>query len=211
MGWENTFLRRAEWEGASMRQRTRLLALGFLVVMLTGCTSSLVHPEDPLDPRTVFVIDHGLHTSVAIETSTGILVRYSYGDMRYYRDQDTSLAAGAAALLWHTPAVLGRAELRAVATSDSLRSELVVGIEEILVLRVEGSAADDVMKNLDALHRAGQAEHLLVPAYDLVFAPHPEDYVWWHNSATMSTTWLEEMDVQVRGPRLLASWEVVER
>jgi len=43
-----------------------------------------------------------------------------------------------------------------------------------------------------------------------VVSPHPRDYVWWHNSSTMIATWLEEMGVEVRGPGLLASWEVVE-
>jgi hypothetical protein len=195
-----------------MRQRRTLLALGFLapglLVVLTGCTTSLGEPESPLDPRTVLVIDHGRHSSVAIETATGSLVRYSYGDKRYYQDQDTSLASGAAALLWPTPAVLGRAALAGEATPESLEAQLVVGIEEILVLQVEGSAADELMHTLDALHLEGQAEHLLVPAYGLVFAPHPKDYVWWHNSSTMIATWLEEMGVEVRGPGLLASWEV---
>jgi hypothetical protein len=190
-----------------MRQRRTLLALGLLVV-LTGCTTSLGEPESPLDPRTVLVIDHGRHSSVAIETAKGSLVRYSYGDKRYYQDQDTSLASGAAALLWPTPAVLGRAALAGEATPESLEAQLVVGIEEILVVQVEGSKADGLMLELDALHLEGQAEHLLVPAYGLVFAPHPRDYVWWHNSSTMIATWLEEMGVEVRGPGLLASWEV---
>lgn len=199
-----------------MRQHTRLLAPGLLapgllVVLLTGCTTSLGEPESPLDPRTVLLIDHGRHSSVAIETATGSLVRYSYGDKRYYQDQDTSLASGAAALLWPTPAVLGRLALAGEATPESLENQLVVGIEDILVLQVEGSAADDLMADLDALHLKGQEEHLLVPAYGLVFAPHPKDYVWWHNSSTMIATWLEEMGVEVRGPGLLASWEVVER
>ena len=193
-----------------MRQHTRLLALGFLVLIHPGCTTSLGEPESPLDPRTVLVIDHGRHSSIAIETASGSLVRYSYGDKRYYQDQDTSLASGAAALLWPTPAVLGRAALAGEATPESLETQLVVGIEEILVLPVEGSAADDLMADLDALHREGHAEHLFVPAYGLVFAPHPKDYVWWHNSSTMIATWLEEMGVEVRGPGLLASWEVVE-
>ena len=198
-----------------MREHTRLLAPGLvapglLVVLLTGCTTSLGEPESPHDPRTVLVIDHGRHSSVAIETASGSLVRYSYGDKRYYQDQDTSLASGAAALLWPTPAVLGRAALAGEATPESLETQLVVGIEEILVLPVEGSAADELMADLDALHREGRAEHLFVPAYGLVFAPHPKDYVWWHNSSTMIATWLDEMGVEVRGPGLLASWEVTE-
>lgn len=182
-----------------------------LAAVLTGCvTTSLQAPENPVEPRMVFVIDHGRHSSIAIETPSGDLVRYSYGDQRYYRDQDTSLASGAAALLWPTAATLGRAKLAGSATSDSLRGQLVVGVENILPLQVEGQQADRLMATLDGLHQQGVAEHVFVEAFGMVFAPHPSDYTWWHNSSTVIAGWLEELGVEVRGPRLVGSWEIRE-
>lgn len=182
-----------------------------LVVVLTGCvTTSLEAPQDVAEPRAVFVIDHGRHSSIAIETASGDLVRYSYGDQRYYRDQDTSLASGAAALLWPTPATLGRAQLATEATAASLRAALVVGVEDILPLQVEGRLADRLMADLDQLHIQGVADHVFVDAFGLVFAPHPTDYVWWHNSSTVIAGWLEELGVDVRGPGLVAAWEIRE-
>lgn len=172
-------------------------------------TTTLVSPEDPRSPRVVFVIDHGRHSSIAVETQSGTLVRYAYGDTRYYRDQDTSLLSGAAALLWPTEATLGRAELSGEATLSSLSAQLVVGVEEILVLHVAGDDADALSAELDRLHTQGLAEHVFVGAYGLVFAPHPRDYVWWHNSSTVVAAWLEDMGVEVRGLGLLASWDVV--
>jgi hypothetical protein len=186
-------------------------ALLVVAVTLTGCgTTSLQSPENPVEPRAVFVIDHGRHTSIAVEAVSGNLHRYSYGDTRYYRDQDTSLWSGAAALLWPTPATLGRAELVAVADDSALRDQLVVGVEEILVLEVAGEHADRLIDELDVIHQQGAAEHVFVRAYGLVFAPHPTDYVWWHNSSTVVAGWLKDMGVEVHGFGLLASWELKE-
>ncbi len=183
-------------------------ALAAAALLLTGCVTSLQAPEPISDPRVVFVIDHGRHSSVAIETPSGNLVRYSYGDMRYYRDQDTSLRSGAAALLWPTPATLGRAELAGEATASSLQTQLVVGVQEILTLEVSGEKADALMEKLDSIHQEGVADHLVVPAYGLVFAPHPTDYIWWNNSSTVIAGWLAEMGVEVNGLGLIASWRV---
>lgn len=181
-----------------------------VAVALGGCASTALRsPEDPADPRMVFLIDHGRHSSIAVETASGGLVRYSYGDTRYYRNQDTSLGSGAAALLWPTPATLGRAELAADASVSSLRSQLVVGVEDIYSLQVAGEAADRLMAQLDGIHQQGVAEHVSVDAYGLVFAPHPKDYTWWHNSSSVVAGWLAEMGVEVRGLGLWSSWQVV--
>ncbi len=51
-------------------------------------------------------------------------------------------------------------------------------------------------------------DHLVVPAYGLVFAPHPTDYIWWNNSSTVIAGWLAEMGVEVKGLGLIASWQV---
>ncbi len=193
-----------------MRHISRVLSGAAALLLLTGCATFLQSPEASSEPRMVFVIDHGRHSSIAIETPSGNLVRYSYGDMRYYRDQDTSLGSGAAALLWPTPATLGRAELAGEASSSSLQAQLVVGVEEILALEVSGDKADALMEKLDSLHQEGVADHRFVPAYGLVFAPHPTDYVWWNNSSTVIAGWLAEMGVEVRGLGLVASWEVGE-
>lgn len=191
------------------------LALAGLTVVTAlvlggGLTTVLQGPDDPVDSRAVFVIDHGRHSSIAIETASGDLVRYSYGDQRYYRDQDTSLQSGAAALLWPTAATLGRAQLHTEATAASLRAALVVGVEDILPLQVEGQRADRLMGTLDDLHSQGVADHVFVDGFGLVFAPHPSDYVWWNNSSTVIAGWLEELGVDVRGAGLVASWEIRE-
>ncbi len=48
----------------------------------------------------------------------------------------------------------------------------------------------------------------MVPAYGLVFAPHPTDYVWWNDASTVIAGWLAEMGVEVKGLGLIAYWQV---
>jgi hypothetical protein len=178
---------------------------------VTGCTTTTLHPPtQSVEPRVVFVIDHGRHSNLVISRGDGELIRYAYGDWRYYADQDTSLASGAAALLWPTAATLARGELSGPAEVDVLRGQLRVGVEEILVFEVSGLDADRVAGQLDALHLEGESEHQYVPAYDMTFAPHPTPYTWVNNSASVLAGWLEELGVEVEGPRLFASWQVVE-
>jgi len=182
-----------------------LIGLLFLSVF---APTVLIAPSSVMDQRTVLVIDHGTHSSLAIETSSGDLLRFAYGDKRYYATRDTSLGSGAAALLWPTPSTLGRGELLGPASKENLESQLRVVVQVIHQLEVAGSMADELIAKLDAIHFAGEAEHIVVTAYGLVFAPHPEDYFWANNSSSIITGWLRELGVGVFGWGLLASWRV---
>ncbi len=191
----------------------RLIWLAFTIsglLFLSAFTPTvLLAPNEVQDPRTVFVIDHGTHSSVAIETGSGEMMRYAYGDLRYYANRDTSLGAGAAALLWPTPSTLGRAELEGPATKQVLENQLRVVVEIIYELQVEGDSADQLILELDEIHARTPAEHIDVPAYGLVFSPHPVDYFWGHNSSSVIAGWLRSMGVRMFGWGLIASWRVV--
>jgi hypothetical protein len=184
-----------------------LTALALLIASAFTPTS-LFAPTDTAKPRSVFVIDHGTHSSLALETSAGALIRYSYGDLRYYALRDTSLASGAAALLIPTPATLGRGELEGPATTQNLRNQLVVEVQVIHELKVESSRVDALIAKLEGLHAVGSADHIDVPAYGLTFSPHPAYYFWARNSSTAIAGWLRELDVRVVGWGLIASWWV---
>lgn len=179
-----------------------------MLLMSALLPTIIIAAERPNDPRAAFVIDHGTHSSLALETASGDLVRYAYGDMRYYALRDTSLASGAAALFLPTPATLGRADLVGPAKIETLRQQLVVGVETIYPLQVAGEKADALLSRLDQLHEKGQAEHISVAAYGLVFSPHPENYFWANNSSTVIAGWLRELEVGIFGWALTASWRV---
>jgi hypothetical protein len=179
-----------------------------LFVISVLVPTSVTAPANPANPRAVFLIDHGTHSSLAIETSNGEMLRYSYGDLRYYAKRDTSLASGAAALLWPTPATLGRGELQGPISVESLRSQLVVVVEQIYPLEVSGNRADALIARLDEIFIQGQGELISVPEYGLIFAPHPQSYFLSSNSSTMIGAWLRELGATVFGWSLTSSWTV---
>jgi hypothetical protein len=186
-----------------------LLAISSSLLLISILVpTSVTAPKSPSNPRVVFLIDHGTHSSLAIETSAGQMLRYSYGDLRYYAKRDTSLASGAAAILWPTPATLGRGELRGPISEESLRDQLVVVVEQIYTLEVAGDKADQLVAKLDGIYLEGLKKHVSVPAYGLIFAPHPTDYFLTSNSSTMVGVWLRELGVGVFGWSLISSWNV---
>lgn len=184
------------------------LTLSGLLFFSALTPTVLIPPSSVTDPRAVFVIDHGTHSSLAIETSSGEMIRYAYGDLRYYATRDTSLGSGAAAMLWSTPATLGRGELQGPAVVENLESQLRVVVEVIYELQVEGFKVDGLIEKLDGIYLAGVAEHIDVPPYGLIFAPHPAGYFWANNSSSIIASWLRELEVRVFGWGLIASWRV---
>jgi hypothetical protein len=186
------------------------LVAGSVAVFVSGCvTTTLDPPANPDNPRTVFLIDHGRHSSLVISTDDGELIRWAYGDWRYYADQDTSLSSGASALLWETPATLARGELHGPPELAVLLSQLRVGVEDTYGFEVSGADADLLLVELDDLFIRGASGHQYVAAYDMTFSPHPEPYTWRNNSATMIGRWMSQLGVEVTGWSLVASWKVV--
>ena len=191
--------------------RLSLLVLTLIgLLFLSAFTPTILIPSSSAaDPRSVFVIDHGTHSSLAIETNSGEMLRFAFGDMRYYAKRDTSISSGASALFWPTPSTLGRGELLGPASVENLESQLRVVVEVSYQLEVPGIRADELISKLDAIHVAGEQHHIAVPAYGLVFAPHPDSYFWANNSSSVIAGWLRELKVGVFGWGLIASWRVV--
>ncbi len=183
--------------------------IAFLIHSVSGCSTTLIPPKGEVaDPRPVFLLDHGRHTSLVVGTAEGSMVRYAYGDWRFYADQDMRLRTGLAALLWPTPATLARRELTGPADEVTLLSHLRVGVRGVYGLQVPGHAADRLRQELDEVHGKEPEKHQYVEVYDFVFAPHPEPYTFLNNSNTKVAQWLRSMEVEVRGPALLSIWRL---
>jgi len=192
-----------------VKTKFSIIAIAAFLLLSAVSPTVLVTPRDISDPTKVFVIDHGTHTSLAIQADSETLIRYAYGDKRYYAQRDTSLSSGAKALLIPTPAVLARAELEMIQSTEELLDQLPVVVNTVYELDVEASKASDLIKRLDSFHSQSAQELISVPAYGLEFAPHPSDYQVFSNSSTMITSWLRELGVTTIGWGLIASWAIV--
>lgn len=182
------------------------------VVVATACTAVIEPPPAPAEPQSVFVLDHGRHSSLVLPGESGGLVRYSYGDWSWYALDETGLFRGSSAVLWPTLAGFGRRELAASragpVTADVVRAAVRVGIEHLHEVVVDARDASALRRRLDALFHAADSTLVYNEGYDLEFVHHPETYWAFRNSNQMVARWLERLGCRVRGPALLSRWRV---
>jgi hypothetical protein len=175
--------------------------------LLAGCSTTVIPPPEPAKPAPVFILDHGRHTSLVLSTPEGTMVRYAYGDWRYYAERETGIARAIIALFWPTRGALGHGELEGPPTADQVRSEVPLVIENLHRIEVDRERIERLRRRLDAIFAAAERE-LYSPDTFLLFVEHPKAYTLRNNSNRAIAEWLEELGCEVRGPRLLASWRI---
>lgn len=188
----------------------RLVPLIALLVLLTGCATVITPPPTPEAPVPVLIIDHGRHTSLILPDSNDGLIRYAYGDWRYYAEGERGFRAAFTALLRNSPGTLGRRELPGPAEPEIVITRLRVKVTDILLLHVEADAAERLRMKLDTIHAAGRDELLFNPRMDLEFVPHPRPYTVRYNSNRVIADWLVVLGCEVRGRPLLSGWRIAE-
>lgn len=189
-----------------------LTVIGLLLAVpgfLGGCTTQVVPPVDPQGPATVFVLDHGRHTSLVVPAAEGGLVRYAYGDWRFYAERQTGPGHAIAALLWSTPGGLGRHALPGPATAQAIRAQVPLLITNLYEIEVARERIGVLRAELDAYFETADVV-VETPEVVLSFVRHPRDYSLRHNSNTALAGWLETLGCRVRGPAILARWKIVE-
>lgn len=180
-----------------------MAALGFL----GGCTTRVVPPMNPQVPATVFVLDHGRHTSLVVPAAEGGLVRYAYGDWRYYAERQTGPGHAIAALLWSTPGGLGRRALPGPANARAIRAQVPLLITNLYEIEVEQERISVLRAELDAYFDAADVQ-VETPEVLLSFVRHPRPYSLRHNSNTALAGWLETLGCRVRIPAIPARWKI---
>jgi hypothetical protein len=201
-------------QGACLHLQCRFAICLILVLsigLMSGCATRVAPPPRQLsEPVPVFLLDHGHHSSLVLPGESGGLVRYSYGDWRYYALGQTDLFTGFKALFRKTPGALGRRELPGPQTAANVRSLIRIGIEQLFELRADASDARRLRDDLDNLFNAGLASRIYNAKMDLDFVPHPEPYTLWHNSNLMVARWLGVLGFDVQEERPIGSnWSVV--
>ena len=100
----------------------------FFIVLLTGCTKSISEFYPPYqggaDTKTVYIVNHGLHTGIALPKKDAAPYMYSFDDFKsaqyleigwgdeiYYQTDPNTLWMGIRALFWPTDSVLHVAAL----------------------------------------------------------------------------------------------------
>lgn len=174
---------------------------GALILSLAGCSATIKCPRETQNPRSVFLINHGRHNTIAIHGEDGRIYRYGYGDQRYYGHTKTGFRSATRALLWPTPAALGRQSYDvAKATRQAVTGAVKVPVREVYQFSVSTQAVDALQEHLDNFFKQSPPRELWTnPRSDFDFAPHPRYYWLWHNSNHRIAAWFESLGCETQG------------
>jgi hypothetical protein len=189
----------------------RVLWVVCMVVSLCACSASVTAPDVAtlVGPRAVFLLEHGRHSSLVLTRDDGTMVRFAYGDWRWYAQNETGVVRAIPVLFLPTQAALGRQFLPAPGQAATVMAYSRVGIEHIHPLYAASVDVDALIADLEA--RFDAARHTLMRSdiYGLDFVYDPEPYRLGHNSNHVVANWLERLAIEIRGSPLLGNWRVV--
>lgn len=177
-------------------------------LQLGGCATTIVSPDSVDRPQSVYVLDHGRHSSLVLPHPDGF-VRYAYGDWGWYAEVETGAMEAIRAVLLPSRAGLGRRQTDRPATRDGLREGLRVGIQEIHEVEVDADRVTALRDSLEARHRENLSSVKYNATYDLAFVDYPEAYAFWHNSNHKVADWLRRLGCTIEGTAFWAWWRVV--
>jgi hypothetical protein len=183
-------------------RRAVLLLLGLLC--LPGCSARLVPPEPPSEPRRVWLLEHGRHSTLLLTASDDALHRYAYADWAWYVEGERGAAPAVDALLRRSPAALGHARLPA----GSGPGDVGVGVQRSVGFEVESAAVDALLQALSEIFEDTAVAPQFSAETHLHFVPHPRPYRFGYNSNHMVADWLRALGVGVSGNPAIGRWRV---
>jgi hypothetical protein len=181
-----------------------------LAVPLAGCATQILPPADPAEPVDVFVLDHGRHSSLAMPDGQGGIVRYAYGDWRYYALRETGLRRAVAAIGRPTRGAFGRRQLAGPADAGVIAGQLPILTERVLPITVAGEDVRRLREQLDQDFLAASQTLHYSEDLDMEFVRHAVSYTLWHNSNHVVAEWLRELGCEIRGRPIVANWRLLE-
>jgi len=186
------------------------LALSMLSALLGACTTVIVPPAAPIQPVSVFVLDHGRHSSLVLPSGDGGALRYSYGDWDYYVLDDTGIVSSLRALFLPSPAALGRQYLAAPPDRATMQAQTGLEVTETHEILVEAHAMQDLRDELGSLFDQGRSTLYSSPVANAYFVHHPAPYSARHNSNQVVARWLEQLGCTIIGRPFLSNWRVMQ-
>ncbi len=178
--------------------------------LLTGCVGIVTRPDaDQIDqPGSAFLLDHGRHTSLLLTREDESMVRYLYGEWRWYALQEAGPLRWLPTAFIPTQATLGRRELAGPPTESSIRRQVPVVIRKVHELPAEADLINSLDHRLDQRFNAAIETLHYNTDYDLEFVHDPVDYTIFYNSNHVVADWLRELGIEVTGNPVWGRWRV---
>ena len=177
------------------------------LILLCGCSATIIPPPAPHDPVTIALTDYGRHASVVFPDSDGRgSVEYTFGDWDWFAAGHNGPTDAVQAMLWSKGSTLGRRHVDLTPESSELIDELLA--EKIILLRVPRDRADALRDALGEPFRARANQALYNQVMELHFIPDAEHYGLFHNCNHVTARWLREMGCETRGNPITSKFKL---
>jgi hypothetical protein len=180
-----------------------VIASILLVWILSSAT--IVPPANPVEPITIYVIDHGWHSRLVLPTDKGELIQYAYGDWKYFALNQQDLKSGAAALFLPTQGTLGRRKF-----SNIVELQQIIQQQDYTLLSLEVALAKvtQLLKLLDERFNRNISTSIENPQTGLTLVKDDQEYTLLQNSNHEIVEWLQDLDCKVYGFVMWANFQV---
>jgi hypothetical protein len=182
----------------------RILLLS--LILLAGCTNTIIPPSAPAEPVTITLLDHGRHPSLIIPRGDGSNVRFVYGDWSWYAMGRTGFFQLFDAMLFPSKGALGRKVLSTKGDFEDMRRRDPV--RDTYTITVERSRADALRETLESAFQSRLSTAHYNGEYDLHFVHSPGRYWALRNCNHVMANWLRAAGCRVRGTNAFSSWRV---
>lgn len=185
-----------------------LVLLAFML-LLVGCSGRVTPPTSLGEPVDFYLVDHGRHSSLVLPREDGV-VRYTYGEWRWYAEGRRGMLAGMSAMLWPTRGTLGRQVFPDTDLIPFPEQVAPEGVEEVFPLQAEATRVTHLQRHLDAIFDQQRDSLTYHSGYDLEFVSYPRGYWLAHQSNLVVAQWLRMLDFEVGGLSWLSKWRIEE-
>lgn len=176
---------------------------------LTACALRVTPPIELEAPCTVFIADHGRHSSLLLPRSNGRIAEFAYGEWEWFALGNDQWYRVGPVMLWPTAGTLGTREFDGPAEIGAICKQIAA--QRIHELRVEQDAVAALLARLDQRVSEGADESVFNRNLDMTFVPHTDRYCIIHECNSVVAGWLRELGCGVSGSPLSADFIVEEQ
>ena len=191
---------------------SRLLAwlVLFPAVALAGACGMTVHaPEDVQDPVSVFIADHGIHSSLLLPRGDGKIAQFAYSQWHWAALDQDSWYRSPFALLIPNDGTLGWRDFDGPCDFDCVCDRLhllgrVPPMQRVYEISVERAAAEKVLAKLDHRWQSQSNGNVFNEKRGMTFVKDASKYSIGHTCNQEVAAWLRELGCRVTGVALQA-------
>lgn len=178
-------------------------------VVLGGCGMTITPPDDVRDPVSVFIADHGIHTSLLLPREDGRVAQYAYSQWHWAALDQDQWYRSPFALLIPNDGTLGRRDFPGPGDYSTVHEHLEkLGrhppMQALYELRVERAAAAKVLGKLDARWQSQSNGNVFNERRGLTFVRDATKYSLAHNCNHEVASWVRALGCRVDGAGMTA-------